>query len=117
MTPNFRLGVYDRTSYGDPHVDVSAPDHVLLARADEPPRQLKGFEKVELKPGESKSVHFTLNRDALSAWDATVRQWHTYDGTYAVEIGSSSRGIRARGSFLLGARWLSAERRVVEDGR
>ncbi len=85
--------------------------------ADEPPRQLKGFEKVELKPGESKSVHFTLNRDALSAWDATVRQWHTYDGTYAVEIGSSSRGIRARGSFLLGARWLSAERRVVEDGR
>ena len=38
---------------------------LFLEAAQEPPRQLKGFEKVSLKPGESRTVSFSLDRDAL----------------------------------------------------
>jgi beta-glucosidase len=68
--------------------------------AGEPPRQLKGFEKVFLKPGQSKSVTFTLDRGALSAWNAVTGYWQTYDGEYTVGVGSSSRDIRAKASFI-----------------
>jgi beta-glucosidase len=69
--------------------------------AGEPPRQLKGFEKVFLKPGESKSVKFVLDRNTLSAWNTEMGRWQTYGGKYMVEIGSSSRDIRAKASFTL----------------
>lgn len=70
--------------------------------ADEPPSQLKGFEKVFLKPGESKTVKFQLDRDVLSAWNAVTGQWQTYGGKYTVGIGGSSRDLRAKASFTLG---------------
>ena len=69
--------------------------------AGEPPRQLKGFEKVFLKPDESRSVTFTLDRQALSAWSADAGEWQAYGGKYIVEVGSSSRDIRAKASFTL----------------
>jgi beta-glucosidase len=69
--------------------------------AGEPPRQLKGFEKVSLKPGESKVVSMVLDKDAMSAWETATHQWRMYPGTYAVNVGSSSRDIRLKGSFVL----------------
>lgn len=69
--------------------------------AGEPPRQLKGFQKVLLNPGESKRVKFTLDRGALSAWNPATGEWQTYRGNYTVEVGSSSRDIRAKASFTL----------------
>jgi beta-glucosidase len=71
------------------------------AAAGEPPQQLKGFEKVWLKPGESKTVSMTLNRDSLSVWDETAHDWKLVPGTYAVNVGSSSRDIRLKGSFTI----------------
>jgi beta-glucosidase len=67
----------------------------------EPPRQLKGFEKVVVKPGESTTVTFALDRGALSAWDEATHAWKLYPGDYTVYIGSSSRDIRAKGMFSL----------------
>jgi beta-glucosidase len=61
--------------------------------AKEPPRQLKGFEKVSLNPGQSKTVSFSLNRSSFSAWDSLNNRWRVYGGTYTVEIGSSSSDI------------------------
>jgi beta-glucosidase len=69
--------------------------------AGEPPKQLKGFEKVWLKPGESKSVSMALNRDSLSIWDAEAHGWKLVPGTYTVNLGSSSRDIRLKGSFTI----------------
>ncbi|MGA9883292.1 MAG: glycoside hydrolase family 3 C-terminal domain-containing protein [Candidatus Acidiferrales bacterium] len=69
--------------------------------ADEPPQQLKGFQKLRLKSGESKSVTFDLDQSSFSAWDQAMNQWRTYGGAYTVEIGSSSRDIRAKGSFVV----------------
>lgn len=73
------------------------------AAAAEPPRQLKGFEKILLKPGENKLVTFSLDQNALSAWDELSHRWRVYDGTYSVDVGSSSRDIRAKGEFTLAA--------------
>jgi beta-glucosidase len=59
----------------------------------EPPRQLKGFEKVMLKPGESRDLAFALDERALSAWNETDHHWELYPGTYTAYIGSSSRDL------------------------
>ena len=58
-----------------------------------PVRELKGFEKVELQPGESKDVTFALDKRAFAYWNGTLRDWHVETGDYAVEIGQSSRDI------------------------
>jgi beta-glucosidase len=56
-----------------------------------PVRELRGFEKVELMPGESKMVRFTLDDRSFAIWD---EGWKIPSGEYAIEIGSSSRDIR-----------------------
>ena len=69
------------------------------SEASEPPRQLKGFQKISLKPGESKPVTFTLSPDAFSFWSAGLGKWATYPGAYQILVGSSSRDIRQSGTF------------------
>jgi beta-glucosidase len=64
----------------------------------EPPLQLKGFEKIFLKPGESKEVAIPIAKDAFSSWDEDTHGWVTYPGTYTVSVGSSSRDIRLKTS-------------------
>ena len=64
-----------------------------------PPRQLKGFQKVFLRPGQSQRVSFSLDRRALSYWDTDANDWVLQDGTYRVMLGSSSRDIRLQFSF------------------
>jgi len=71
------------------------------AAAEDPPKQLKGFEKIGLKPGESKVVTISFDRNALGAWDTETHQWKVYPGTYQVLVGSSSRNIRVKGSFTV----------------
>ena len=60
------------------------------AAAGEPPRQLKGFQKVTLKPGQSTTVHFTLSGQDLSYWNNTANGWVVPDGTFGVYVGDSS---------------------------
>ncbi len=67
--------------------------------ASEPPRQLKGFQKVSLQPGQTQQVTFTLAPEAFSFWSAGLRRWVAYPGTYQVMVGASSRDIRLNGSF------------------
>jgi beta-glucosidase len=71
------------------------------AAAEEPPKQLKGFEKVWLKPGESKIVSMKLDNDNLAAWDTDSHSWKIFPGTYSVMVGGSSRDIRLKGSFVI----------------
>ncbi|UYP20174.1 glycoside hydrolase family 3 C-terminal domain-containing protein [Rhodococcus sp. Z13] len=61
-----------------------------------PPRELKGFAKVHLDPGESRRVEIPVRRDDLAYWDTRVDSWIVEGGTYTVEIGASSRDIRQR---------------------
>jgi beta-glucosidase len=63
----------------------------------QPPKQLKGFQKVSLKPGASAHVRFTVDARALSYWDVGSHAWKIAPGSYGVLVGSTSRDIRLEG--------------------
>jgi beta-glucosidase len=73
------------------------------AAAGEPPRQLKGFSKVTLRPGQSTTVRFTVTGHDLSYWDDTASGWVVPDGQFGVYVGDSSAlaGLPLRGSFTV----------------
>ena len=66
-----------------------------------PAKELKGFEKVELRPGESKVVEFTISAEHLSFYDDERSEWRAEEGEFEVLIGSASDDIRLSKSFLL----------------
>ena len=68
-----------------------APPAGEIAR---PAHELKGFEKVSLEPGETKTCVFELDRRAFAYWDERVSQWVVQGGAYTIQIGASSRDIR-----------------------
>ncbi len=59
-----------------------------------PVRELKGFEKVSLKAGESKKVMFKLNKRAFAFYCEPAHDWIVEEGDFEISIGSSSRDIR-----------------------
>ncbi len=67
----------------------------------EPPKQLKGFQKVFLQPGATQQVTFTLDAQALSYWDVNANGWLVQNGTYQVMVGDSSRNILQQASFTV----------------
>jgi len=73
------------------------------SRLVRPEKELKAFQKVALQPGETKTVHFTLDSEALSFYDPKQKQWVAEAGAFQVLVGSSSRDIRAKDSFTLKA--------------
>ena len=70
-----------------------APPKAKVAR---PVHELKGFAKVALEPGESKSVTIALDDRAFAYWSERFDDWHVEGGTYTVEVGVSSRDIVSR---------------------
>jgi beta-glucosidase len=71
------------------------------AKIDRPAHELKGFKRVELKPGESQTVAFTLGRGALSYWSPEKNAWTADPGTFEIQLGASSRDIRLRAPLVL----------------
>jgi beta-glucosidase len=59
-----------------------------------PRKELKGFEKVSLKAGESKKVVFRLDSRAFAYYEPSIGDWFTEYGAYDILVGSSSRDIR-----------------------
>ena len=68
-----------------------------------PVRELKGFEKVELQPGEEKDVSFTLDKRAFAYWNTQIHDWHVESGAFRIEIGYSSRDIAASAEVRVGS--------------
>lgn len=66
-----------------------------------PIRELKGFEKVELQPGESRDVTFTLDKRAFAYWNAAIHDWHVETGAFTIEVGQSSRDIEVSGEVTV----------------
>ncbi len=67
---------------------------LYLAIPNSPPKQLRGFDKLSLWPGESAPVHFELTRRDFSVWDVVFQQWLVQEGNYTIFVGASSRDIR-----------------------
>jgi beta-glucosidase len=61
--------------------------------ADEPPKQLKGFARVSLKPGETRRVTVTLNPRAFSIWSTSAGRWVLAPGQHGILVGTSSRNL------------------------
>lgn len=59
------------------------------------PRELKAFASVELAAGESREVVLTVRREDLAYWDVRADRWVVEGGSYAVEVGASSRDVRS----------------------
>jgi beta-glucosidase len=72
--------------------------HSKVAR---PPKELRGFAKIELKAGETKRVKVMLNQRALSYYDVSAKQWRAEPGDFEVLVGPSSAQIELRGKLTL----------------
>jgi beta-glucosidase len=68
---------------------------------DRPEKELKGFKRVALQPGQTATVSFTIDEAALSFFDPAKKSWVAEPGDFEVLIGASSRDIRLQGSFAL----------------
>ena len=66
----------------------------LTNAARRPEKELKGFEKVALNPGETKTVTFTVDKRSLAWYNTEIQDWYAASGTYEILIASSSRDIR-----------------------
>jgi beta-glucosidase len=71
------------------------------SKIDRPAHELKRFTRVELKPGETKTVHYSLDRSDLSYWSPEKKDWVAELGTFEVQVGASSRDIRLRAPLEL----------------
>jgi beta-glucosidase len=59
-----------------------------------PLKELKGFTKVSLKPGETRQICMLLNKKAFSFWDPETKDWFAEKGKFKIHIGSSSADIK-----------------------
>jgi beta-glucosidase len=66
-----------------------------------PLKELKGFQKVDLKVGESKELVFELTKDAFSFWSVKEHDWMVESGEFEISIGSSSRDLALKTSIVL----------------
>jgi beta-glucosidase len=80
-------------------VQVYVHDH--KSRLVRPPKELKGFAKVELQPGETKTVTLRLDFRAFAYYHPAYKQWITEDGEFNILIGASSTDIRCAQTVTL----------------
>jgi beta-glucosidase len=74
---------------------------VTQTKVPRPAKELKGFSKVNLRPGETRKVSVVLDSRALSYYDVNAKRWHAEPGDFNVFIGRSSEQIELRGRLTL----------------
>lgn len=76
--------------------------YIQIPVEDQPLLQLRGFEKVTIPPGETKTVEFNIRRRDISVWDVASQKWKLMVGTkYPILFGASSRNIMLNGTLEL----------------
>lgn len=74
----------------------------LKSTVDRPVKELKGFRKVSLAPGETATVQFEIGKDALSYFNADKHEWECEPGAFEALVGASSADIRSKVKFTVG---------------
>ena len=87
---------------------VAKPD----AKIFRPAQELKGFAKVQLAPGESKTVTIPLDDKAFRYWNVQTNQWEIEGGNYELWVGASCEDIRLKATVLVNG--TGAENPVAE---
>jgi beta-glucosidase len=72
------------------------------ASTGEPAEQLKGFQRVTLRPGQTKAVSFTVGRNAFAWWDQQASRWTVTPGRYSLMVGDSSASLPLIAHVTLG---------------
>ena len=66
-----------------------------------PVRELKGFEKISLAPGESRDISFTLSKRSFAIWSDELHDWYVPSGQYEIAVGDSSRHLLLRAEIAI----------------
>lgn len=66
-----------------------------------PLRELKGFEKIALAPGQAQDVEFTLGKRAFAYWNPALHDWHVQSGRFTIFVGASSRDLRLQADLTV----------------
>ena len=82
--------------------------HAPEPKIDRPVRELKGFAKVALKAGETKTVRLAVRARSFAYFDVPGRQWKAEAGNYEIQVGASSRDLRQKASVRLEAPFTEA---------
>lgn len=86
---------FDLTNTGD-RAGAEVPQlfvRALTASIDRPFQELKGFERVELAPGETRRVQLPLDTRSFAFYDVGIHDWRVEAGQFELRVGSSSRDI------------------------
>ena len=73
--------------------------HDVKSSIDRPVKELKGFQKVFLEPGESKTVSITVDVNALKFYDESISDWRAEKGDFEALVGNASDNITAKVKF------------------
>lgn len=73
--------------------------HDVDASVQRPIKELRGFQRVHLEPGEKKTVTFTLSYDSLAFWDEATKRFVVESGMFDIMVGSSSADIKLTGQI------------------
>ena len=66
------------------------------SRVQRPPRELKAFASVPVEPGATAAATMIIRREDLAYWDVRVDRWVVEPGAYVLDVGASSRDLRAQ---------------------
>ena len=75
--------------------------HDIKSSVDRPYKELKGFAKVNLKPGESRDVEISIDKRALSFYDEQSRDWKAEPGKFEALVGNASDNLPLKTTFEL----------------
>jgi beta-glucosidase len=87
-----------RAGVAVPQLYLSLP---ARRRLSQPPRQLKAFESVSLRPGQRARISFRLDRRSFAHWSTASHGWAVTRGCYRVLVGRSSRDIATRATIAV----------------
>jgi beta-glucosidase len=65
----------------------------IESRVNRPEKELKGFEKIQLEPGEEKTVDFKLDKRAFAYYNTEIKDWYVESGEFEILVGKSSKDI------------------------
>lgn len=72
-----------------------------IPEGNEAPMQLKGFQKIMLQPGQTRTVTMLLSPRDFSYWSEKDHRWQVLPGTYVIQVGSSSEDLPLMGKILV----------------
>jgi beta-glucosidase len=78
--------------------------HDVEASVTRPIRELRGYEKLHLESGETKTVTFALSARDLAFWDSQSHDWKVEEGAFDIAVGASSADLRLHGSLMVSSK-------------